>query len=94
MSPYYMLLHEIVKFTDAQNLNRDLSISFLHTLFSSLSRRASESQNCDLVELAHDMTPGGYNEQAMKELVSSGAIDMWGAALDHLMNRLKDEQNI
>jgi len=94
MSPYYMLLHEVAKFTDTQNLDRDLSVNFLHSLFSSLSKRAAESPNCDLVELAHDMTPGGYNEQAMRELVSGGAIDMWGAALNRLMERLNSEQNL
>ena len=89
MSPYYMLMHEITEFAGSQSLDHDLSVRFLHSLFSSLSRRAAETPNCDLVELAHDMTPGGYNEQAMNELVSSGAIKAWSEALVRLMERLQ-----
>ena len=89
MSPYYMLLDEIVKFSDGLGLEHDVSVKFLHSLFSSLSRRAAETPNCDLVELAHDMTPGGYNEQAMKELTANGAIGAWRTALDRLLDRLK-----
>ena len=89
MSPYYMLLHEIAKFADDQGLEHDLSVKFLHSLFSSLGRRAAESPNCDLVELAHDMTPDGYNEQAMNELMGNGAIGAWRTALDNLLERLQ-----
>ena len=89
MSPYYMMLHEIVKFSHEQGLERDLSVKFIHSLFSSLSRRAAETPNCDLVELAHDMTPGGYNEQSLIELLDNGAIKAWRTVLDRLLERLK-----
>lgn len=88
MSPYYMLINEIVKFSDAQGIDHDLSVKFVHSLFSSLSRRAAETPNCDIVELANDMTPGGYNEQAMNELLSNGAIKAWRNSLDGLSERL------
>jgi len=88
MSPYYMLLEEIVKFSDDQGIDHDLSVKFLHSLLTSLSRRAAESENCDLIELAHDMTPGGYNEQAMNELMQNGSIKAWRTALDNLHERL------
>jgi len=89
MSPYYMLLDEIAKFSDDQGLEHALSVKFLHSLFSSLSRRVAESETCDLVELAHDMTPGGYNEQSMNELLDNGAIGAWRTALDNLLKRLQ-----
>ena len=89
MSAYYMLLHEIVKFSDDQGMEHDVSVKFLHSLFGSLSRRAADTPNCDLVELAHDMTPGGYNEQAMNELVDNGAIKAWCNTLDRLLDRLQ-----
>jgi len=89
MSPYYMLLDEIAKFSDDQGLEHNLSVKFSHSLFSSLSRRAAESESCDLVELAHDMTPGGYNEQSMNELLDNGAIKAWRTALDNLLERLQ-----
>jgi len=44
--------------------------------------------DCNLVELAHEMTPGGYNEQAMYELMGNGAIEAWRASLDKLLERL------
>ena len=89
MSPYYMLMEEIAKFSDDQGLEHELSVKFLHSLFSSLSRRAAESKGCDLIELAHDMTPGGYNEQSMNELLDNGAIKAWRTALDNLLARLQ-----
>ena len=89
MSSYYMLLNEIVKFPDSKGIKHEISLRFLHSMFSSQSRRAAETSNCDLVELAHDMTPGGYNEQAMKELLDNGALSAWRTALDGLLERLQ-----
>jgi len=88
MSPYYMLLCELVKFSDDHGIKHDLSVKFLHSLFSSLSKRAAETTGCDLMDLAHDMTPGGYNEQSMTELMNNGAIMAWRTALDNLLERL------
>jgi len=88
MSPYYMLLAELVKFADKQGVKHDYSIKFLHSLLSALTRRAVETPSCDITELAHDMTPGGYNEQAMNELLDNGAIKSWHNALDNLRERL------
>ena len=89
MSPYYMLLEEFAKFTDEHGIDHKLSVDFIHCLFSSLSRRAALSPDGDLVELAHDMTPGGYNEQAMNELMDNGAIPAWGSMLRTLLGRLE-----
>lgn len=89
MSAYNMLLNEIVKFSDEQGIEHDVSVGFLCSLFNSLGMRAASIPNCDLVELAYEMTPGGYNEQAMKELLGNGAIQAWRTALDRLIARLK-----
>ncbi|MDR2908052.1 MAG: NAD(P)-binding domain-containing protein [Bacteroidales bacterium] len=88
MSPYYMLLEEFVRFAESQGISHDVSVKFTHSLLSALSRRAAETANCDLVELAHDMTPGGYNEQSMNELMNSGAIAAWRTTLNRLSERL------
>jgi len=88
MSPYNMLLNEIVKFSDEQGIEHDTSVGFLCSLFNSLCTRAASTPNCDLIELAHEMTPGGYNEQAMNELIDNGAIEAWRTALDKLLERL------
>jgi len=90
MSPYYMLLHEVVGFLDDEGIDHDLSVKFVYSLFSALSRRAAETPNCDLVELANDMTPGGYNEQSMLELLGNGAIKAWRTSLDGLSKRLQE----
>jgi len=88
MSAYNMLLHEIVKFSDEQGMEHDVSVKFVCSLFNSLCKQAASIPSCDLVELAHEMTPGGYNEQAMKELLDKGAIGAWRTALDRLLARL------
>ena len=93
MSAYNMLLNEIVKFSDEQGLEHDVSVKFLCSLFSSLCKRAANIPDCDLIELANEMTPGGYNEQAMKELKGNGAIDAWRTALDRLLLRLHKSSN-
>jgi pyrroline-5-carboxylate reductase len=90
MSPYNMLLNEFVKYSIQRGIAHDDSVKFVHSLLSSLSRRAAETPNCDLIELAHEMTPGGYNEQAMNELMENGAIGAWRAALDNLTSRLEN----
>jgi pyrroline-5-carboxylate reductase len=90
MSAYNMLLNEIVMYSDEQGLDHDVSVGFLCSLFNSLCTRAANIKNCDLVELAHEMTPGGYNEQAMNELVNNGAIKAWRTTLDNLHTRLNN----
>jgi len=89
MSPYNMLLNEIVKFSDDQGIEHDVSVKFLSSLFKALGTRAADIPNCDLIELAYEMTPGGYNEQAMNELLENGAIGAWRTALDRLLARLQ-----
>jgi pyrroline-5-carboxylate reductase len=89
MSAYNMLLNEIVKFSDDQGIDHDVSVKFLCSLFSALCKRAAGIPDCNLVELAYEMTPGGYNEQAMNELVGNGAIVAWRTALDKLIVRLQ-----
>jgi len=92
MSPYNMLLNEFVKYSTERGIAHDDSVKFVHSLLSSLSRRAAETPNCDLIGLAHEMTPGGYNEQAMTELMENGAINAWKTALENLTNRLEDSK--
>jgi len=93
MSPYYMMMHEIAGFADERGIDHGLSVKFVHSLLSALSRRAVETPGHDLIELAHDMTPGGYNEQAMNELVNNGAIKAWRNSLDKLSERLRESLN-
>jgi len=90
MSAYNMLLHEIVKFSDENGIEHDVSVKFLCSLFGSLCERAASIPGCDLVELAHEMTPGGYNEQAMNELLDGRAIEAWRTALDGMLLRLRN----
>jgi pyrroline-5-carboxylate reductase len=89
MSSYYALLNEIVKFSDEHGVEHNTSVRFLGSMFHALCTRAASIPDVDLVELANDMTPGGYNEQAMNELLDNGAIAAWRTALDRLMARLK-----
>jgi len=89
MSAYHMLLSEIVMFSDERGVSHDVSVRYLCSLLCALNTRAANMDNCDLARLAHEMTPGGYNEQAMKELVENGAIKAWRAALDRLLERLQ-----
>jgi len=90
MSAYNMLLHEIVQYSDDKGIEHDVSVKFLCSLFNALCTRATKVQECDLIELAHEMTPGGYNEQAMNELMDNGAIKAWRTALDRLQKRLDE----
>jgi len=94
MSAYNMLLHEVVKFSDDQGIEHNVSVKFSSSLFKSLSMQAASIPNCDLVELAHEMTPGGYNEQAMNELLQNGAIQAWRTSLDSLLARLKKTTHV
>ena len=89
MSAYNMLLNEIVRFSDDRGIGHDISVKYLCSLFGALNKRAASIPGCDLVELANEMTPGGYNEQAMRELVDNGSIAAWRAALDRLLERLQ-----
>ena len=89
MSAYYMLMQEVVKFADDRGIEHEDSVKFLCSLIGALCQRPVLTGNTDLTELANDMTPGGYNEQAMNELTGNGAIGAWREALDNLLMRLQ-----
>ena len=90
MSAYYLLLDEVVRFSDEQGIEHDLSVKFACSLFASLCKRAASIPDCDLTLLANEMTPGGYNEQALNELSGNGAITAWRTVLDRLLKRLQE----
>ena len=90
MSAYNMLLNEIVMFSDDRGIEHDVSVKFLCSLFNAMCKRAANTDDCDLIELAHEMTPGGYNEQAMNELINTRSIKSWRTALDNLLVRLNE----
>lgn len=91
MSPYYMLLDTMVGFVDDYGVDHETTVKFTHSLLSALSKRAIlDMPQHNLVELAHDMTPGGYNEQAMNALMENGSIPAWREMLDTLLMRLEE----
>ena len=89
MSAYNILLNEIVLFSDQHGIKHDVSVKFLCSMFNALCTRAAGIPDCDPVVLAHEMTPGGYNEQAMNELTCNGALHAWRTALNNLLERLQ-----
>jgi len=90
MSAYNALLHEVSLFSERNGIGHNASVQYLCSLFSALCTQANVP-DADLYALSREMTPGGYNEQALTELLGNGAIEAWGKALDRLLKRLRGE---
>lgn len=92
MSAYYMLIHETAKFGQAQGLSPRVSVDYMTGFFEALDIKARAREDCDIHDLAYEMTPGGLNEMALKSLLEADAYQPWIDALQKVMDRLNKKK--
>ncbi|SHK12848.1 pyrroline-5-carboxylate reductase [Hathewaya proteolytica DSM 3090] len=88
MSPFYELLYSIVQWNVDNGLNEPAAKSYVTSFFQGLCHMAAATPEHGLKELAEEMTPGGLNHQAVQYLIENQGFQLWGQALDSILERV------
>lgn len=89
MSSYYVLLNEIVNWGESKGLTRNEAADYTTSFFEALSYNAHSLGEEGLKILSEEMTKGGLNEMALKDIVKEKGISSWINALEPIMDRLQ-----
>ena len=91
IAPYYALLETVCRWGVAAGMGSKASSNYVGSMFQAISMLARESSaNCFENLAAEAATPGGLNEQALREIRKEEGIDTFIRALDAVLARLKN----
>ena len=90
MAPYFALLAKTTDWLAAQGVEAAAGSRYAGAMFHGLSLFGAEAgaEGFDPLTEEHQ-TPGGLNEQALRELAAAGWYDAVGAVLDNILARLE-----
>lgn len=91
IAPYFALLEEVCGWAVAGGVKAPTARTYLASMFHALSVLAMENGGVGFGELrAEATTPGGLNEQALKEIRDLGGHRSFLSALDSILVRLEE----
>lgn len=89
IAPYYALMQESCDWLVAAGVGPSTAKAYVASMFHALSVLAEAHRGDGFAELvAEAQTPGGLNEQALREIRAAGAYTAFGDALDAILLRL------
>ena len=90
MAPFYEYLKVLSNWLVRRGIKRKEAQKYITSLFVALSQDSSVNSEKDLKYLVKDsQTPGGLNEQAVKQLRKSGVYKKLEKSLNSIHKRLK-----
>ena len=87
MSAFNAMMAEHIRYLTERNMDKEAALHYTTSFFGALCRQAA-SYPGDLMELAHEATPGGLNEQALRHITENDGIKLWVDMVDTMLNRL------
>ena len=92
IAPYYRLLTTVCNWAVEAGVAADMAARYVVSMFLAQTQLAADAGKTDLGELAAEAaTPGGINEQALREISEAGAYDAFVQALDSILKRLEEK---
>ena len=89
MAPFYEILKVQADWLVKRGIKRDKAQKYITSLFIALSEDSAIKSKKHLMHLvAESQTPGGLNEQGVKELRKSGYYKSLEKSLNSILNRL------
>jgi len=89
MAPFYELLRVMIEWLVKRGVKRDAAQSYITSLFLALSEDAVINSKKDLRYLVKEsQTPGGLNEQGVKELTKAGFYKKLEKTLNNIHKKL------
>lgn len=89
MGGFFYLADSIVAWTEKQKVKPDVAAPYLFAMFKALSEQGLETPPDDVARLWKAMTPGGLNEDAIRNINNAGGFALWTSALDKVMERIR-----
>mgnify|MGYP003314064321 CR=1 FL=1 len=90
MAPYYEFLNFMSKWLRKKGIKKVKAQKYITSLFVALSQDSAVNSGKDLKYLVKDsQTPGGLNEQAVKQLRKAGFYKKLEKSLNSIHKRLK-----
>lgn len=98
MGPFYQLLHTSALWLQKQNVSSQIAGDYVGSFFNSISvdslTQGKENGTTGFENLVKEQTPGGLNENAIKELRSSGVYNAVETVLDVATDRLLGKRSL
>jgi pyrroline-5-carboxylate reductase len=92
IAPYYALIESVCRWGVAAGLDANSSGSYVGSMFKAISTLAQAAAPTCFENLAQEAsTPGGLNEQALEIIKGQKGYELFTAALDAVLARLRDE---
>lgn len=89
ISPYYALLDTFLKVAVEAGVDEKMAAKYITAMFLAQTQLAADSEDADFGELAAQAaTPGGINEQALREIREVNGYEVFAKALKSLLKRL------
>lgn len=89
MGSYFGFMNHMKTWLEAQNVAPALAQSYIESMAHALAITSVENPDTDFAELiVEHSTPGGMNEQALRELTRAGWGDLTTRALDLVQDRM------
>ncbi len=90
MAPFYEKLHTLSEWLSNKGISKTDAQKYVTSLFFAMAEDAVVNSKKDLRILIKDsQTPGGLNEQALKQLRRSGFYKLLNSAANSILKRLK-----
>lgn len=89
MGSYFGFMNHMTTWLERQDVKPELAHSYIVSMAHGLAMTAIENPETDFAELiVEHSTPGGMNEQALRELTRAGWGDLTARALDLVQDRM------
>lgn len=89
MGPFYYLADELIRWMDGFGEARGVTTAYLFSLFRALADQGLRTEPNALSGLWREMTPGGLNEDAIRNIRSGGGFSLWVEALEKVRQRIQ-----
>ena len=90
MSPFYENLNTLSEWLSSKGLKKSDAQKYVTSLFFAMSEDAVVNSKKDLrILIKNSQTPGGLNEQALKQLKRSGFFRLLNSTANSILKRLK-----
>jgi pyrroline-5-carboxylate reductase len=90
VAPYYALVERTSRWLEGQHVEAEAAERYVGALVHALSVEAVQAGHPEFASLAkHAQTPGGLNEQALRQLTEAGWYDAVARVLDVILARIE-----
>jgi pyrroline-5-carboxylate reductase len=85
----YTIIKTAADWGEKNGLPHDKAVDYTVSYFEAMLRRISGGLSRELPRFVEERTPGGMNDAVIKLISSGGGFDLWSAALDAVIKKIR-----